>query len=99
MLTRVDFYADAEGGNYIEDPTYPEVLSLINTLNKASNTFVVFYPADPANQWFISVATSRGPLGGYEVERYDPATGEKTKTTTAAPSQIATDVLAWINDR
>lgn len=95
----MDYYADAEGGDYIEDPGYPEVLSLINALNTSDNTFVVLYPADPENEWFISVATSRDHLGSYEIERHDPTTGEKTKTTAATPSQITTDILAWANAR
>ncbi|MFI5623407.1 hypothetical protein ACIA03_08070 [Nocardioides sp. NPDC051685] len=95
----MEYYADAEGGDYVQDPDHAEVLSLIKRLNTTTNTFVVLYPTDHDLEWFISVATSRGPFGGYEVERYDPTTGEKAKTTSAAPGQIATDVLAWVTQR
>lgn len=101
MLTGVDFYADSERGDYVEDPDHPEVLSLVNALNNTDNTFVVFYPGDESREWFISVATSRGPFGGYDIERSDPAIGEKNTTTSAsaAPAQITTEVLTWINSR
>lgn len=99
MLARVDFYADSEGGDYVEDPDYAEVLSLIKELNTTNNTFVVLYPADRDLEWFISVATSRGPFGGYEIERLDPNSGESTKTISATPGQITTDVLGWIARR
>lgn len=99
MLAHVDFYADAEGDNYVEDPGHAEVLSLIKGLNTTDNTFVVLYPADDDLEWFISVATSRGPFGGYEIERLDAATSENTKTISAAPTQIATDILDWVTHR
>jgi hypothetical protein len=99
MLARVDFYADTEGGDYVEDPGYDEVLSLVKGLNTTNNTFMVLYPSDHDLEWFISVATSRGPFGGYEIERLDPNSGENTKTVSAAPSQIATDVLSWVTRR
>jgi hypothetical protein len=102
MLGAVEYYADAEGGAYLEDPTHPDLVDLIQSLDQASNTFVVLYPGDESREWFISVATRRGALGGYEIERHDPDTDPSqhpTKTPAAIPADIATDVLNWISQR
>lgn len=95
----VSFYADTENGTYLPDPGPGDLLSLVTALNTSDNTFVVLYPTEPTNEWYISVATSRGPFGGYEIERHDPATSEKTSITAAVPGQIVTDVLTWVADR
>jgi hypothetical protein len=95
----VHYYADAEGGAYLEQPTHADVVRLIKDLDRASNTFVVLYPSDDAQDWFISVATRDHALGGYEIERHDPATGDRSKTVAADPTEIATDVLDWISHR
>jgi hypothetical protein len=101
MLDAVEYYADAEGGAYIQDPTHADVVALIQGLDQASNTFVVLYPGDDTRDWFISVATRRGALGGYEIERHDRNTDQAhpTKNAAAAPADIATDVLDWISQR
>jgi hypothetical protein len=97
MLDGVQYYADAEGGAYLEDPTHADIVRLIQDLDRARNTFVVFYPGDDSLDWFISVATRDTALGGYEIERQDPATGDRAKTTATIPTEIATDILAWIS--
>jgi hypothetical protein len=101
MLGAVQYYADAEGGAHIEDPAHPDIVGLIQDLDNASNTFVVFYPGDDAHDWFISVTTRDSALGGYEIERHDPDAGQAhpSKTSATIPTEIATDVLNWINQR
>ena len=103
MLGAVQYYADAEGGTYVEDPAHADLVQLIVDLDHASNTFVVLYPGDDNRDWFISVATRRGVLGGYEIERHDrdtdPGQAHPAKTTAAVPADIATDVLDWISHR
>ncbi len=101
MLGAMEYYADAEGGAYLEDPTHADLVGLIRQLDHASNTFVVLYPSDDTREWFISVATRTGALGGYEIERHDPDTDQvhPTKTTAAVPDDIATDILDWITSR
>jgi hypothetical protein len=101
MLDAVEYYADAEGGTYIQDPTHTDLVQLIQALDQASNTFVVLYPGNDTRDWFISVATRRGALGGYEIERHDRDTDQThpTKNAAAVPADIATDVLAWISQR
>jgi hypothetical protein len=95
----VEYYADAEGGAYLEDPTRGDLLELIDTLNGTDNTFFVVYPADRDLEWFVSVSKNVGTFGGYELSRSDPATGERAKTTAADPNAIADDLLDWINRR
>jgi hypothetical protein len=103
MLGGVEYYADAEGGAYLEDPTHTDLVGLIQDLDQTSNTFVVLYPGDETREWFISVTPHRGALDGYEIERHDPDTdpdqARPTKTPTAVPTDIATDILAWISQR
>ena len=103
MLSAVEYYADAEGGAYLEDPAHAVIVGLIQDLDQATNTFVVIYPSDHTRDWFISVATRRGALGGYEIERHDrdtdPDQAHPTKTAAAVPADIATDVLDWISQR
>jgi len=99
ILGLVDYYADAEGGRYVADPDYADLVGLVRELNSSDNTFFVVFPDDEDLEWAISVHTRRGLLGGYEIEREDPGTGEHTTTTAADPSSIATDVLEWANRR
>lgn len=101
MLSAVEYYADAEGGAYLEDPTHANIIGLIQDLDQTSNTFLVLYPGDDTRDWFISVATRTGALGGYEIERHDRDTdqAQPTKTAAAIPADIATDVLDWISQR
>jgi hypothetical protein len=95
----VEYYADAEGGAYIEQPTHTDVAQLIQGLDRASNTFVVLYPSNETQDWFISVATRDSVLGGYEIERSTSDAGHPTKTIAAVPTEIATEVLDWISQR
>jgi hypothetical protein len=96
----VDYYADAEGGQYLADPDHADLVGLVRGLNSSDNTFFVVFPENEDLGWAISVHTRRGLLGGYEIEREDPRTGEHSTTTTAAdPSTIATDVLEWASHR
>ncbi|HET9656011.1 MAG TPA: hypothetical protein VFP72_11690 [Kineosporiaceae bacterium] len=99
MLDAVEYYADTEGGAYFEDPTHADLVQLIQGLDRASNTFVVLYPGDDTRDWFISVATRRSALGGYEIERRDTDQARPTKNAAAVPTEIATDILDWISQR
>lgn len=95
----MDYYADAEGGVYLEDPDHRALVALVDALNTSDNTFFVVYPAEEDLEWFISVSTNVGMFGGYEIECQDPATGERDKSTAADPNVIATHVLDWVNRR
>src|SRR4051812_37298642 len=102
MLGAVEYYADAEGGAYLEDPTHADLVGLIQDLDQASNTFVVFYPGDETREWFISVATRRGAPGRLRGRtprprhRPRPAPHQGSR---GHPADIATDVLNWISQR
>jgi hypothetical protein len=96
MPGTVQYYADAEDGTYLEDPTHADVVQLIQDLDHTTNTFVALYPGDDSREWFISVATRDHALGGYEIERHDPDTGHRATTTATIPTEIADNVLNWI---
>jgi hypothetical protein len=95
----VEFYADAEGGIRLPNPTRADLIGLIDDLNDSENTFVVVHPPVDEADWFFSVSKNVGAFGGYELHRYDPETDERVKTTAAAPTAIADDVLDWISRR
>jgi hypothetical protein len=95
----VTFYADAEGGAYLEDPTRGDLIDLVTALNTSNNTFIVVHPDIDDADWFFSISKKVGTFGGYELHRYDPDTAEDTKTTAAAPNVIADDILDWVNHR
>jgi hypothetical protein len=48
----------------------------------------VLYPGDDSREWFISVAIRVSALGGYEIERHDPDTGHRSKTTATLPAGL-----------
>ncbi|WP_277210572.1 hypothetical protein [Isoptericola croceus] len=52
----MEYYADAEGGDRLPDPTRDDLLDLIDTLNGTDYTFFVVYPADRDAEQFISVS-------------------------------------------
>ena len=93
------FYADAESGARVQDPTRGDLLDLIDDLDSTGNTFIVVHPPVDDADWFISVSKKVGAFGGYELHRHDPDTTEDIKTTAAAPNTIADDVLDWVNRR
>lgn len=93
------FYADAEGRSSIPDPTRAELIGVIEDLNTTDNTFLVVHPHIDDADWFVSVSKQVGTFGGFEVHRYDPDTDEDAKTTAAAPTTIADDMLNWISQR
>lgn len=92
-------YAESEDGDYVEDPGHVEMLKLLADLNATDNTFFVIFPDDENLDWAISVHTRPGALGGYEIERTDPATGQHDTTPRADHVTIATEVLTWIQQR
>ena len=95
----MDYYADAEGGAYLPDPTHADLAGLITDLNTSDNTFFVVYPEDDDLEWFVSVSKNVGAFGGYEVRRYDPSTRQDATSTAADPTGIATDLLTWVTNR
>jgi hypothetical protein len=95
----VEFYADAEGGTRLPNPTRTDLIGLVQGLNTSDNTFVVVHPDIDDAEWFSSVSKNVGTFGGYELRRYDPDTGEDLTTTAAAPTVIADNVLDWISRR
>lgn len=99
ILGRVTFYADAEGGAYLQNPTRGDLTSLIQGLNTSGNTFIVIHPDIDDADWYFSISKNVGTFGGYELHRYDPDAPEDTKTTAAAPNTIADEVLDWVSQR
>jgi hypothetical protein len=95
----VSYYADAEGGDHVPHPDHAALIRLTGELNTSDNTFFVVYPNDEDLEWSIAVLTRRGGLGGYDIERLDPASGQDDTTIAADPTTIATDVLNWITQR
>ena len=95
----MEFYADAEGGTRLPNPTRADLIGLIDGLNDNGNTFIVVHPPVDDADWFISISKKVGAFGGYELHRYDPDADERAKTTAAAPNTIADDVLDWISRR
>lgn len=93
------FYADAEGRPSLKNPNRAALIGVIEDLNTTDNTFLVVHPHIDDADWFVSVSKQVGTFGGFEVHHYDPDTDEDAKTTTAAPTAIADDVLDWISRR
>jgi hypothetical protein len=92
-------YAESEAGDLVEDPGHVELLKLLADLNATDNTFFVVFPDDEDVDWAISVHTRPGALGDYEIERADPAAGDRDVTSHADHVTIATDVLTWVQQR
>ena len=93
------YYADAEGGAHIPEPTWDDVVVLIRGLNRSDNTFFVIMPDRDDLPWGASVAIGTGPLGGYDVGRHDTRTGEDREHVAADPMAIATDLMDWVTLR
>jgi hypothetical protein len=92
------FTADTENGDYIDDPSEDQVRDLIAALGSAAGTFITLTPADDDRDWYASVSLL--PDGTTEIDRGDPARGEKhTGTTTDTPAVIAADLTTWIATR
>lgn len=92
-------YADTEAGGHVEDPGHLEILGMLADLNSDDNTFFVIYPEDEDLDWSISVHTSPGAFGGYEIEQRDAATREHTTTAQAHHATITAHVLDWLSRR
>lgn len=75
----MDYYADAEGGAYVEDPDHAALARLVGDPDTAGNPFFVVYPSEQDLEWFISVSKNVGPFGGYDMHRHDPAASEDAK--------------------
>jgi hypothetical protein len=92
------FTADTENGDYIDDPTRDQVRDLIAGLGRVAGTFITLTPASEDQDWYASVSLL--PDGTTEIDRGDPARGEKhTATTTDGPDAIASDLTTWIATR
>lgn len=92
-------YAESERGDYVEDPDHDDLLTLLANLNPTDNTFFVIFPDDEELDWSIAVHTRPGALGGFEIERTDPTTGQHDTTPHADPTTLITEVLTWVHER
>lgn len=95
----MDYYARAEGGDYVEDPDQDDLIRLVGALNTGDNTFFVVFPDDQDVEWFISVSLRAGAPGDYEVARNDPRSGQQDTITAADPAIIARELTAWLGSR
>lgn len=95
----VDYYARAEGGDYVEDPEHDDLVRLVGALNTSDNTFFVVFPDDEGVEWYISVSLRAGASGDYEVARNDPQSGQQDTITAADPAIIARELTAWLGSR
>jgi hypothetical protein len=92
------YTADTETGDYIDDPSEDQVRDLIASLGRTAGTFITLTPASDDQDWYASVSLL--PDGTTEIDRGDPARGEKhTAATTAGPAAIASDLTTWIAAR
>lgn len=95
MLAGVRYYADAEGGAYLEDPTKNDLIGLIEDLVERGNSFVIVFPDDDDLPWSVATEIGRGPFGGYTITYEDTRTKTPPAATTA--TSAADQVLTWAN--
>ena len=88
------YVEDAEDGQYFIEPDHTTIRDLISGLGP-SNSFLVVLPDTDVPTWHASV-THQG--AGYLVEHRDE-NGHDTKTTATDPTQITTDLIAWLQQR
>lgn len=88
------YVVDTEDGQYFIEPDHTTICGLITGLGP-SNSFLVVLPDTDAPTWHASVTHEPA---GYLVERHDE-NGRDTKTTAADPTQIAADLIAWLQQR
>jgi hypothetical protein len=91
------FYADAEDGTHVDDPTTEAIAALIDTLNPDDNTFLTIGPDDDDPTWYASVTLLDD--GTYEVERTDPGNDVQHVSNAATPHTIAQDLTTWLASR
>jgi len=88
------YVVDTEDGQYFIEPDQTTIGDLITGLGP-SNSFLVVLPDTDAPTWHASVARQGA---GYLVEQRDE-NGRDTKTAATDPTQIATDLIAWLQQR
>ncbi len=90
------YYADAENGDHIDDPSEDALCTLIDQLDHTDNTFVTVNPADDA-AWYASVSLLEDDT--YEVERRDARQRIHDLTIDTDKGRIARDLTIWLADR
>lgn len=91
------FYADAEDGTHVDDPTTDAITALINTLNRDDNTFLTIGPDDDDPAWYASVTLLDD--GTYEIERNDPSNEVQHISNATTAAAIAHDLTTWLASR
>jgi hypothetical protein len=96
-MTTSAYYADAENGDHIDQPTVQALAELIGALNTTDNTFVTLQPDTDDPTWYASV--SQLDNGTYEVEHRDTRRGEHQLITRTDRDTIAQDLSTWLTNR
>lgn len=91
------YYADAENGDHIAQPSTDTLAELINALNHNDNTFVTLQPDTDNPTWYASVSLLNNNT--YEVERRDTQRDEHQITTHTDHHGIAHDLKTWLTSR
>ncbi|KAB1908906.1 hypothetical protein F8279_05145 [Micromonospora sp. AMSO1212t] len=91
------YYADAENGDHVDDPSEDALLMLIDELNHDDNTFVTINPADDDPAWYASISLLDD--GAYEVERRDADQRIHDFTTETDRGDIAKNLTIWLAGR
>jgi hypothetical protein len=88
------FYADAEDGTHVDNPTTEAIAALIDTLNPDDNTFLTIGPDDDDPTWYASVTLLDN--GTYEVEHNDPGNDLHHISNATTPQKIAQELTTWL---
>lgn len=91
------YYAEAENGERIDDPSEDALFMLIEELDHPDNTFVTVTPADDEPAWYAVVALADD--GTYEVEYRDARFGEHEVTVESGIDRIANGLILWLSGR
>lgn len=86
--------ADAENGQFRDDPDHDGLFAMISSLNQSDNTFVTVNPADDSLAWYGSVSFLSS--GSYEVELADPDHHEHQVTIHADLSTATKTISRWL---
>jgi hypothetical protein len=87
------YIADAENGDFIDDPSEDALFTLVSGLNHDDNTFITINPADQSAGWYASISLL---AAAYEVELADPDHHEHQITTTNDPNNATQHLAKWL---
>jgi hypothetical protein len=90
------YYADAENGDHIDQPTPQALAALIGALNTTDNTFVTIQPDTDDPTWYASVSLLDN--GTYKIEHRDTQQDEHQSITRTDHDNIADDLSTWLNN-